>query len=305
MTFPTVHDLAGGGGLRLHVREAGPSDAPPILFVHGWAQHHIAWARQAALADRHRLVVFDLRGHGASEAPSDEAAYTDTALWADDIAAIVDTLALERPVVVGWSYGARVIGAYLERHGDGALSGVALAGPVAAIGAARADWMAGPGSPGTDRDLYTDDQPRRLAATARFLEGCTAEPLDRQTLAVLAGANMMVAPHVRRALFRADVDLHPAYAALSRPGLVIHGAADSLVTPETGRRLAAAMQAGRLELWEGIGHAPFLEDAGRFNATLAAFAAECREQVAGPLPGRAAAHRRDTDPKQTQDRRTA
>jgi len=295
MTFPTVHDVQGGGGLRLHVREAGPAHAPPILFVHGWAQHHIAWAQQAPLADSHRLVAFDLRGHGASDAPNDEAAYTDTRLWAGDIAAILDALEVDRPVLVGWSYGARVIGAYLSEYGDAAISGVALAGPVAAIGAARGDWMIGAASPGAERDLYTADQPRRLAATVRFLEGCTAAPLDRQTIATLAGANMLVAPHVRRALFKADVDLHPAYAGLSKPGLVIHGAQDRVVTPETGRRLAAAMPAGWVELWEGIGHAPFLEDADRFNATLAGFAAECRAAVDEALPHGTAPHRRESD----------
>jgi pimeloyl-ACP methyl ester carboxylesterase len=302
MTFATTHEIAGGGGLRLHVREAGPPEAPPILFVHGWAQHHVAWARQAPLAATHRLVALDLRGHGASEAPQDEAAYTDTALWADDIAAILDALGLDAPVLVGWSYGARVIGAYLEHHGDAALAGVALAGPIAAIGAAREDWMAGPASPGMDRDLYTRDQPRRLAATVRFVEGMTAAPLDRARLATLVGAAMLVAPAVRRALFRADVDLRPAFARLARPGLVVHGRADGVVTPETGAALAEAMAQGRLEAWEGIGHAPFLEDPDRFAATLAAFVSECREALARSLPHRAAPHRRDTDVKQTDNR---
>jgi hypothetical protein len=62
------------------------------------------------------------------------------------------------------------------------------------------------------------------------------------------------------------------------------------------------MAQGRLEAWEGIGHAPFLEDPDRFAATLAAFVSECREALARSLPHRAAPHRRDTDVKQTDNR---
>jgi pimeloyl-ACP methyl ester carboxylesterase len=41
-----VHAVRGGGGLLLHVRERGKADGPPILFIHGWSQNHLCWARQ-------------------------------------------------------------------------------------------------------------------------------------------------------------------------------------------------------------------------------------------------------------------
>ena len=116
----TTHTVTGGGGLRLHVREWGEPDGPPILFIHGWSQNHLCWARQyeSPLADEFRLVAFDLRGHGMSEAPLEPEHYTDGALWADDVAAIVDALGLDRPVLVGWSYGAFVICDYVRAHGQ-------------------------------------------------------------------------------------------------------------------------------------------------------------------------------------------
>ena len=40
-----VHAVRGGG-LRLHVRERGKADGPPILFIHGWSQNHLCWARK-------------------------------------------------------------------------------------------------------------------------------------------------------------------------------------------------------------------------------------------------------------------
>ena len=41
-----IHAVEGGGGLRLHVREWGKADGPPILFIHGWSQNHLCWAEQ-------------------------------------------------------------------------------------------------------------------------------------------------------------------------------------------------------------------------------------------------------------------
>ena len=66
-----IHSVRGGGGLRLHVREWGRADGPPILFIHGLSQSHLCWARQyqSFLAEEFRLVACDLRGHGMSEAP--------------------------------------------------------------------------------------------------------------------------------------------------------------------------------------------------------------------------------------------
>ena len=66
-----TREILGGGGLKLHAREWGNPEGFPLLFIHGWSQNHLCWARQydSALADEFRLVAYDLRGHGMSEAP--------------------------------------------------------------------------------------------------------------------------------------------------------------------------------------------------------------------------------------------
>ena len=125
-----VHTVQGGGGLRLHVREWGRADGPPILFVHGLSQSHLCWAKQydSTLADEFRLVAYDLRGHGMSEAPLEPEHYTDGQLWADDVAAIIDQLGLVQPVLVGWSYGPFVICDYVRTHGQDRISAINFVG---------------------------------------------------------------------------------------------------------------------------------------------------------------------------------
>lgn len=268
----TTRFATSSDGTRIAYRMAGDPSLPAIVLIHGWAQASICWeGLTARLSDRFHLVAIDLRGHGASDKPEDPAAYADTALWGDDIAAVIATASLDRPTLVGWSYGARVIAAYLATHGSAHLAGVVVAGGVLAIGAARADWMVGPASPGLDRDLYTEDLNRRLHATARFVDACTHAPLPRTEYGAMVGANMLCPAHVRRALFGADIDLGPAYAAMDCPGLVIHGTEDRVVTPATGAAAAKAMAQGRFMAYPATGHAPFIEQPDRFAADLADF----------------------------------
>ena len=98
------HTVRGGDGLKLHVREWGESNAPPILFIHGWSQHHLCWQAQieSPLAGNFRLVAMDLRGHGQSEAPLDAGNYTRGELWAEDVRNVQQELKLAI-----WSAGLR------------------------------------------------------------------------------------------------------------------------------------------------------------------------------------------------------
>ncbi|PXW69241.1 pimeloyl-ACP methyl ester carboxylesterase [Loktanella sp. PT4BL] len=272
----TSHAISSDG-TRIGFTCFGDATRPSILLIHGWAQQWMCWQPLwERLQDHYFVVAMDLRGHGSSDKPENEAAYTGTALWADDVQAVMDAAKLDMPVLVGWSYGARVIAAYLDVKGDADIAGVVLAGGVLAIGAHRESWMAGPASPGLDRDLYTDDVPRRLAATARFVDACTAAPLDRRTYAEMVGANMLCPAHVRRALFRADVDLRPVFGQMNCPALVIHGTQDEVVTPATGEAAAHSMRNGQYVPYEGIGHAPFLEAPDRFATDLSAFTKACK-----------------------------
>jgi len=89
-------------GVRLCYEEAG-SGAPTLLLVHGWCHDHTYLAPQLEhFRRRHRVVVVDQRGHGASDKPDQE--YT-IAGFADDLAWLCRELGLHRPVVVGHSLG--------------------------------------------------------------------------------------------------------------------------------------------------------------------------------------------------------
>ena len=118
------YSVTGGGGTRLNVVETGDPAGRPIVFLHGWSQSHAAWQRQlqSPALRGFRLVAVDLRGHGDSDKPVD--GYGESAWWAADLDAVCATLALERPVLVVWSYAGYVIADYLRARGDAALGGI-------------------------------------------------------------------------------------------------------------------------------------------------------------------------------------
>lgn len=259
-------------GLSLSVHSHGAAGRPEILFVHGLGQCRLSWTRQveSALAERFRLVAYDLRGHGDSDKPAEPAAYGDGALWADDLRAVIETAGLRRPILVGWSLGGLVIGHYLARHGNGAVAGVNL---VDAVTKLSPDLLT-PLSREYAGRLASADLGARAEAIEKFLALCFARPPAPAELRRMLVFNGMVPRAVQEGVVKiSNAGLDEAFAAVPR-ALVTHGAKDRLVTREMSRRILDLNPRARLSLYADAGHAPFYESAARFNAELAAFAAQ-------------------------------
>jgi pimeloyl-ACP methyl ester carboxylesterase len=112
---------------------SGPGDV--VLFVHGNVSSSLFWQQPLlALAEtgRVRALAVDLRGYGGTD-PLPIDASRGLRDWADDVAALVDTLGLDRVHLVGWSMGAGVVLQYLLDHADRVAS-VALVAPVSPYG---------------------------------------------------------------------------------------------------------------------------------------------------------------------------
>jgi pimeloyl-ACP methyl ester carboxylesterase len=91
-------------GVRAHVAETGPEDAPAVLCLHGWPQHFLIWrAIWPELAGTHRVICPDLRGHGWSGWPDD--GDFRKARLADDAVALLDVLGLDRVDLIGHDWG--------------------------------------------------------------------------------------------------------------------------------------------------------------------------------------------------------
>lgn len=277
LTVPTLparpHTVKGPGGVSLHVAEAGNPEGPAILFVHGFCQSHLAWRYQlqSELARDFHLVAMDLRGHGDSDKP--EGANGDSRLWAGDIHAVIHTLGLHRPVVVGWSYGGVVVTDYLRHHGDAHVAGVHFVGALTRVG--RPEYFSDFG-PEFLQLIPALLSPEGEAALATFAAMLSHQPVPAERLAEVVAYNQRVPLHVRIGVGQRAEDGDDALGALKVPVLVAHGQADRVVLPVTSEHIASKVPGAELSLYPEVGHSPFSEDAARFNRELAAFRARCR-----------------------------
>ena len=97
--------IALSTGVTLNVALAGPEDAPPVIFLHGFPESHRTWRGLVPLLeDRFRLVMPDQRGFGGSDAPAEVDAYRIDKIIAD-LFALADALGIGSFALVGHDWG--------------------------------------------------------------------------------------------------------------------------------------------------------------------------------------------------------
>jgi len=259
-------------GLTIRAQVWGNASGPEILFIHGFSQSYLSWEKQTGsdLTKTFHMVTYDLRGHGGSDKPLEAKFYQNDKAWADELAAVIETANLKRPVVVAWSYGGRIIGNYLRYYGDGHLAGINL---VDTGSKTNPDWV-GNVTRNTSSRMVSTDIAANFSGTAEFVRGVTAAPLSPKDFEEALAYNMAVPVEVRSAMrggANSNIDFTPEFKKLKIPVLVTHGTKDDLIKIDAARYSASVIPGAKLSVYENVGHAAFLEQPDRFNQELAAF----------------------------------
>ncbi|HLJ18663.1 MAG TPA: alpha/beta hydrolase [Stellaceae bacterium] len=265
MEFITAPD-----GVRLATYEWGNPAGPEIVLIHGFAQAHLCFARQfeSELARDYRIVSYDHRGHGASDKPLDPKAYQSGEIFAKDLALVLETKRLKRPVLAGWSMGGRITRQYLLLFGDSRLAGLNF---VSAL-VVEDTSCRGPGAPKLPPPHQTLAQD--IEASTAFIDGCFAIKPSEADFRVALAYNMLAPANVRRAILGWPSNPEATLAGLKMvrvPTLVTHGRKDTVVLPRAAERTAETISGARISWFDQCGHSPFCEDAPRFNRELAQF----------------------------------
>jgi non-heme chloroperoxidase len=265
------HTVIGGGGLKLHVSEAGNPNGRPLLFIHCATRCRLAWMRQleSDLVEDFRLVAMDLRGHGLSEKPV--GVYSDARLWADDVHAVITTLGLERPILIAHGHGGLVACDYLRFYGDEQLGGLNLVTAIIKLGSDEAAALFNEDFLALVPGLLSHNVSESVHAHLALIQALVG-PSEADTYFWL-GFNTIVPPYVREEMFSRVVDNDDVLRGVQVPVLITHGAADTLVYPKAAQQQANLIPHAVLSLYEGVSGAPYWEDADRFNRELREFAA--------------------------------
>ncbi len=255
-------------GLTIAAQDWGNPNGPEIIFVHGFSQSHLSWTKQvtSALARDFHMVTYDLRGHGNSDKPFEAERYRDSKAWADELQAVMDATGLKRPVLVGWSYGGRIMADYLKTYGSAKLAGLNYVD----AGQKSDPSFVGPNLKNLPL-MGSDDLAVNIAATRAFVRDCFSRQPTQEEFETILAFNMMVPPQVRRGLGGRTLEIDDLLKSLKLPVLVTHGSEDKNSNLIAAEYTAKMIPGAKLSVYQGIGHSPFFEDPQRFNAELAAF----------------------------------
>lgn len=257
-------------GVRLAVQEHGDPQGKPIIFIHGLLGSRLNWEQQLndPQLQRFRLITYDLRGHGLSDKPEQEAAYRDGKRWGEDLAAVIDARRARKPLLVGWSLGGAVITNYLALYGDAGISGALYVDGVVALTPALI-----PAHPEVYRDMTAGDLKTHLDGERAFLRLCFWRQPDAATFERLLANAALAALPMQRAVPSLSVPLEQGLKDVRVPLLFIYGEHDALVRPQASLEQAARVNPRiQSRLYAHSGHAPFIEEPARFNQELARFA---------------------------------
>jgi len=249
----------------------------PVVFSHGWPLNADAWDDQAFfLASRgYRAIAHDRRGGGRSSQPWDG---NDLDHYADDLAALIDTLDLHDAVLVGHSTGGGEVARYIGRHGTARLAKAVLVGAIPPL------------------MLKTETNPGGLpiAVFDQLRAGLSADRSQfyKDLSAPFFGANRpgsKVSQGTRDAfwLWSMTVGLKGAFDCIKAfseteqsedlkrfdiPTLIIHGDDDQIVPIADSALLSSKLVKGaRLQVYPGAPHGLTFTHKEQFNTDLLAF----------------------------------
>jgi pimeloyl-ACP methyl ester carboxylesterase len=245
-------------GLRLHLRDSGPREAPAILMLHGFGSSLHTWEDWARLLEAdHRVIRLDLPGFGLT-GPDPTGDYSDARSVAV-LRALLDRLGVARATLIGSSMGGRIAWAFAAAHPD----------RVAKLVLVAPDGFASPGvAYGRRQEVpalmhvlpYT--LPRSMLRAN--LAAAYADPARMTEATVQRSYDLMLAPGVRRAIIArmGQVVLPEPVPLLRRitvPTLLLWGEQDRMIPIANAQDYLAALPDARLVALPGIGHVPMEE----------------------------------------------
>ncbi len=241
---PRNSDLAAVNGTKIYYAQFGEGE--PVLLLHGGLGSSNAWGHQIPeLAKRFSVIAMDTRGHGRSPVTSTAFGYR---LFADDVAALLDHLAIAKASIVGWS--------------DGAVTGLALA----MTRPERVAKLFAFGANSTPAGLKPNGA--RNPVFAAYARRCQAEYLQ-------------LSPHPEkwpqlvdrlRAMWRSQPSFsRQQLARITAPTAVSDGDHDEIIRREHTEAMARQIPGARLMMLPRVSHFAMLQNPAQFNAALLEF----------------------------------
>lgn len=239
---------------------------PPLVLLHGILQDSRSWRPQLdALSDEFTVVAWDAPGCGRSSDPPEAFRMPE---FADCLAAFVDACGLERPHVLGLSFGAVLALELYRRHPRVPRSLV--------LASAYAGWAGSLPAEVVEGRLEQALREANLPAN-QFVPGWIPGLLTESAPAELVDGVVAMMSEFHPASYRAmarglaEADLRDVLPRIDVPTLLLYGDADRRSPLSVADDLHARIPGSRLAVLPGVGHLSNLEAAHSFNAEVRGF----------------------------------
>jgi len=249
----------------------------PVVFSHGWPLNGDAWENQMMFLAEHgyRVIAHDRRGHGRS---SKAWHGNDMNTYADDLAALLETLDITGATLVGHSTGGGEVARYIGRHGTSRVAKAVLVGavtPQMIVSAANPDGVPMSVFDGIRDGVKTDRAQYFLDLAVPFFgfnrPGAKTSDGQLQTFLIQGLQCSLKSAYACIKQF-SETDFTEDLKKMTVPTLVVHGDEDQIVPlASTARRAVELLPQGRLSVYQGAGHALPVTHKDQLNAELLAF----------------------------------
>lgn len=263
------------GDIEIYYKDWG--SGPPVVFSHGWPLTADAWDDQMLfLGERgYRVIAHDRRGHGRSSQPWTG---NDMDTYADDLAALIDTLDLEDVTLVGHSTGGGEVTRYVGRHGTERVARVVLIGAVPPL---MLKTEANPG--GLPIQVFDDIRAGVLADRSQFFKDLTTpfyganRPGSKVSQGLRDSFWLQGMQGGIKGLYDcirafSETDLTSDLEAIDVPTLILHGDDDQIVPiGASAMRSSEIVRGATLKVYEGADHGMCSTHKDTINADLLTF----------------------------------
>jgi non-heme chloroperoxidase len=270
MTTITTKD-----GTEIYYKDWG--NGQPVVFSHGWPLSADAWEDQMLFLGAHgyRCIAHDRRGHGRSSQPWSG---NEMDTYADDLAALVDTLDLKNAIHVGHSTGGGEVVRYIGRHGTKRVAKAVLIGAVPPL---MLKTAANPG--GLPMEVFDGIRAGVLADRSQFFKDLSAPfyGANRPGAKVSQGLRDSFWLQGMLCGFKGAVDCIKAFSetdftedlkTIDVPTLIMHGDDDQIVPIGASALLSSTLvKSSTLKLYPGLSHGMCSTHKDQINADLLAF----------------------------------
>jgi pimeloyl-ACP methyl ester carboxylesterase len=254
-------------GLTVSYNDEGPLNAPTIIFIHGFPLNKSMWGAQIdALKEDYRVVAYDIRGHGDSDA-GDENFSMD--IFANDLLFFMDALNIDKPVLCGLSMGGYIalnaIGKFPQHFAALVLSDTQCLADSPDMREKRMKAIESINKSGVEK--YAEESIKNLFAPASF----TTKKEE------ISAVRKMIVQTSKQSLSYTLFALSERKGTCSKlqdievPVLIMVGKEDKITPPAAAQLMHEKIQGSLIKILPHAGHLANMENASTFNYQLRSF----------------------------------